>query len=555
MQLRYYQREACDAVFDYWRNGGGNPLIDLATGTGKSLVLATLCKELIEAYPSVRILMLTHVRELVSQNAQALLRAWSQAPLGINSAGLGRRDRHSQILYASVQSVAKDDAYSIGERHVVIVDEAHLIPKSGAGQYLQLIGRLRERTPDLRVVGLTATPYRLGTGRLDRGEGAIFNKVVYQYGIAKGVDDGFLSPLISRATGQIIDVSKVGKSGGEFKADALEQACNVDKITQAACDEIIERGKGRRAWLAFCSGVLHSQAVRDALLARGISCGTVSGETPKGEREAIFRAFKDGRLQALTGCQVFTTGFDAPRVDLIAMLRPTLSTSLYVQMLGRGTRIAEGKKDCLVLDFAGNVRRHGPVDAVTIRGAKEAGSVAEDSVRAKECPDCETLVAVAATECPNCGHEWPRDITPKHDRTADKESAVMSREIVDRWLTVSYVSAHVHAKDGKQSMRVEYLCGKSIYREWVTLDHIGYAKAKAQKWWRSVVSDNAPLSVKDGVSRFRDEAHIAAIQIERDGKYWRVCAWRVYGAQGRLMEVDRDLKARHAALQLMEAAE
>jgi DNA repair protein RadD len=549
MKLRPYQQAAVDAVFDFWDRGGGNPLIDLATGTGKSLVIAALTKRLVEEC-GARALMLTHVRELVSQNVAELLRAWPAAPVGINSAGLGRRDRRAQILFASIQSVARETAETLGERHVILVDEAHLIPRAGAGQYLTLIGKLREAVPDLRVIGLTATPYRLDSGRLDKGDGAMFDEVVYTYNIAQGVADGFLAPLSSRATGSVVDISKVPRRGGELVSGAqLESA--VSSITQAACDEIVARGSDRRSWLIFCDSVANAEVVRDLMRARGVTCETVTGETPKAQRDSIFAAFKAGRIRALSGCQVFTTGFNAPGVDLIAMLRPTLSTSLYVQMLGRGTRLADGKSDCLVLDFAGNIMRHGPVDAVTVKGGPSSGGdgkVAVDSVLAKACPTCETLVSTRVYTCPYCGHEWEKPQEPKHAAQADRDAAVMSREIVNRWLPVRSAHARTHVKGERVSLRIDYEVGMKVYSEWVTLEHDGRAGTWAQKWWRVIMAEQAPQWVSEAVDAFKSD-RIIAIQIARDGEYWRVVAWRVKRPDGRIVEIDSKLNTRPAALQ------
>jgi len=557
--LRPYQEEAISSIIDYWAGGGGNPLCDMATGTGKSIVISTLVRRLIEADPDVRILMLVHVKELVQQNANALLRSWPQAPVGINAAGLGRRDKRSQILYASIQSVAKEDAHSLGPRHVIIVDEAHLIPKSGNGQYRKLIDKMKLAMPGLRIAGFTATPYRLDSGRLDDGGDALFDDVVCSYDIGRGVDDGYLSPLTCRRTGAVIDVSEVKCAGGEFVAGALEAAVNKDIVTQAACDEIVSKGADRRAWLAFCAGVAHAEAVRDALRARGIHAEMVTGETTKGDRDRIIRDFREGRIKCLTNANVLTTGFDAPICDLIAMLRPTLSTSLYVQMLGRGTRLNEGKADCLVLDFAENVRRHGPVDAIHISGrsvkSDGGGRTEVDAVKAKACPHCETLVSVRVYECTGCGYEWERPAEPKHHARADTDAAVMSREIVNRWLQVASVDAARHEKPGSiPSMRVEYYVGVTEYREWICVEHPGFAGAKAAKWWRSIVGTPAPASVADGVARLADEAHILAITIQRDGKYWRVSGWRVRRPDGRIVEIDDKLNARPVALQIVREA-
>ena len=413
--------------------------------------------------------------------------------------------------------------------------------------------------PDLRIVGFTATPYRLESGRLDDGEGSIFDKTVYSYDIGQGVDDNWLAPLVSRATGQIIDVSGVARRGGEFVAGALERAANIDAVTQAACDEIVTRGSDRRSWLAFCAGVDHSYAVRDALRQRGVSVETVTGETSKGERDAHIRAFREGRLRCLTNANVLTTGFDAPSLDMIAMLRPTLSTSLYVQMCGRGTRLADGKRDCLVLDFAQNVRRHGPVDAVTVAPRvsekSDVGKVSIDAVQAKVCPSCEMLVSIRVYTCTYCGHEWEKP-APKHEAKADRDAAVMSRELRDAWLPVQHVFAAPHEGPSGLSLRIEYTVGFTTYREWVLIGRPGYAGAKAGQWWRAIIGTPVPESVAMASQHVREELRVSAIQVTRDGQYWRVTAWRSRRPDGRIVETNSKFESQPVALSVVkEAAE
>ena len=544
MELRPYQNEAVDALFDYWNKGGGNPLIEMATGTGKSLVIASATKRLLTDYPGLRVVMLVHVRELVEQNAQALLRAWPQCPLGINSAGLGRRDRHSQVLFASIQSVFRDDGYSLGERHLVLIDEAHLVPTAGEGMYRTFLDNLRQREPDLRVCGFTATPYRLGSGRLDQGHDRLFDKTVFNYGIAQGVKDGYLTPLIAKGTSAEINVAGVKRRGGEFVAGSLEAAADNASLIDAACSEIIERGADRKSWLLFCAGVSHAMNVRDALRAKGIEAAVVTGETPSGERASIFRDFKAGRIRALCGMNVFTTGFDAPGVDLVAMLRPTLSTGLYVQMLGRGTRLAPGKTDCLVLDYAGNVRRHGPVDDVSVsRGKssnaseKEAG-VTPETVRARLCPECGTYNSLAARFCIECDYEWP----VKHEKAADVTPIMASRG--PAWVPVTDVQLFKHVKqDSPISLRVEYQCGMQVHREWVCFEHRNYARLRAEAWWRMFDGKGpAPGTVAEAMGRAAELALPCAVTLKRDGKYWRVAGYR-FDKGSSFLEFDENYKA------------
>ncbi len=484
--LRPYQQESIEAILSYWSNGGGNPLVDLATGTGKSMVIAKLTQDLLAAYPDMRVLMLTHVKELVQQNFLALLKVWPDAPAGMYSAGLGRRDAHHRITFASIQSVY-NKARLLGRRDLILIDEAHLVPLNGEGMYRRLLDDLHGIQPDARVAGFTATPYRLDTGRLDEGSTRLFDKVVYDYGISQGITDGYLSPLISKASAVEIDISKVERRGGEFVPASLESAS--DAITAEAVGEICQFGADRKAWLIFCSGVKHALHVRDAIRCSGISCETVSGKTPDGERDSIIRRFRAGEIRALTNANVLTTGFDVPQVDLVAMLRPTLSTSLYVQIVGRGTRKAQGKENCLILDFAGNVRRHGPVDAVSVLpksgGEGKEGRVSVDDVRAKECPGCQELVALNTHQCKFCGHEWPHDEKPKHEAQAENQVGILSTEAVPpTMLPVVDWRFERHQKLGSpDSVRVVYLAGLASYPEWLAFEHGGYAQRKACEWW------------------------------------------------------------------------
>ena len=534
IELRPYQAESIDAVLDYWQGGGGNPLVDVATGLGKSVVIAKLTRDLCERFPEMRVIMLVHTKELVAQNYQALIRLWREAPAGIYSAGLGRRDTSQRIIFGSIQSLFRQDAYSLGPRHLVIVDECHLIPNGGDGMYRTLLTKLRERVPDLRVCGFTATPFRMDSGRLDGGKERLFDKTVYSYGIAKGIEAGWLSPLVSKAGATEIDVSGVGKRGGEFISGALEAAADIDHITQGAITEMQRYGAERRSWLVFCTGVKHAEHVAEALRKRGVTAKAITGETPAGDRDRAIADFKAGRLRCLTNANVLTTGFDAPSVDLIAMLRPTLSTGLYVQMIGRGTRLAPDKSNCLVLDFAGVIRRHGPVDTVEVRPKKEGGSAAAgvsvDTVRAKTCPTCQSLVALNASVCPDCGHEWPHKERPKHETTAD-DTPILSKDLkalapvdlpVERW------SHARHTKLGSpDSLRVTYFAGLLSYNQWIAFEHQGFARRKAEQWWRVHGGQfPIPATVADALNRVGELSMPTSILTKNAGKWPEIVGHR-----------------------------
>jgi len=388
MELRPYQRAAIDGITSYFEHMHGNPLVVMPTGTGKSVVIAGFVREAFEGWPDTRILMLTHVKELIAQNFAALIRSWPEAPAGIYSAGLNKRDIGAQILFAGIQSIAKK-AYHVQRCDLVLIDEAHLIGRGDAGMYRKFLSDLHQINPQLKVIGFTATPYRMDSGMLHHGEGRIFTDIAYEAKILEMFEAGYLSPVTTNPTTTTLDITGVGTRGGEFIAGQLEKAVMAGDQTALAVQEIVTLGRDRGSWLAFCTGVDHAIQVRDEIRKHGIDCETVTGETPPAERDRMLRAFKAGKLRALTNANVLTTGFDAPGVDLIALMRPTKSVGLYVQMIGRGTRLAEGKEDCLVLDFAGNVTLHGPIDKIDVQ--KNAKTAGDGEAPKKECPQCAVM--------------------------------------------------------------------------------------------------------------------------------------------------------------------
>ena len=225
-------------------------MIVLPTGAGKSLVLAAICQELIEQYPTLRICVVSHIRELLSQNYQELIRLWPNAPAGLFSAGLGKRDTHTQILICGIQSVWNKTKL-IGSFDVLLIDEVHLVSKNNQTTYGKFITALRQDTPDMRIVGLSASPWRLDSGQLDRGKDRLFDKIVYEANVRDLIEQDYLCPLISKATATMLDVSKVGKRGGEYISGELEIAVDVDWIVKAAAKEMAHFGQDRRRFFVF----------------------------------------------------------------------------------------------------------------------------------------------------------------------------------------------------------------------------------------------------------------------------------------------------------------
>jgi DNA repair protein RadD len=521
MRLRPYQTDAIDGLFDYFETNYGNPLVVMPTGTGKSVVIGGFIQTTFDHFPGTRIVMLTHVKELIAQNFAALIRMWPGAPAGIYSAGLNKRDIGAEILIAGIQSIHKK-AYHVQRCDIVLIDECHLIGRAAGGMYKQFIDDLRSINPLLKVIGFTATPYRMDSGRLHEGEGALFTDIAVNIPILDMFKQGYLSPVTTQPTTTHIDLTGVRTQGGEFSAGDLERASMAGETINLAVNEIVTLGADRRAWLIFCAGVKSALETRDAIRAHGITCETVTGDTPAGERDRILRDFKSGKLRAVTNAAVLTTGFDAPIIDLIALMTSTKSKGRYVQIIGRGTRLCDGKEDCLVLDFGGNVDRHGPIDLIDGDPYKKKG---DGAAPVKKCPECDKENYAGVRFCIECGFEFPPPETDIADKAS--EAAIISTQAVATWVDVDAVSYRLHAKEGKPpSMMADYQCGLTRHREWICLEHTGTPREMAAKWWMAHSADPLPKNVGDALALAPNFRKPTAIRVKPDGKYMRIQSHR-----------------------------
>jgi len=267
LTLRPYQQAAVAAIYGYFEVRSGHPLIVIPTAGGKALVMAAFIESVLKAWPDQRILIVTHVRELIAQNHAEMLTLWPGAPAGIYSAGIGRRDADARILFAGIQSVHKRAA-EIGHADLVLVDEAHLIPGSSNTMYRRLLDDLTGINPKLKVIGFTATPFRLDSGMLHQGDDALFTDIAFEVPVRDLIDAGYLSPLVSKEPRTRLSVAGVGTRSGEFIARELQAAVDTEAITRAAIDEVIAFGADRTSWLAFKAAVDHASHVAGAETAR-----------------------------------------------------------------------------------------------------------------------------------------------------------------------------------------------------------------------------------------------------------------------------------------------
>jgi len=467
--------------------------------------------------------MLTHVKELIEQNAEKMRLHWPGAPLGIYSASVGKRQLGEPITFAGIQSV-RDKAKLIGHIDLIIIDECHLVNHKDEGGYRKLIGELIAVNPALRIIGYSATPYRLGHG-LITDKPALFDDLLTPVSIEELVFKGYLATLRSKITKAKLDVSGVKKRGGEFIESELQAAVDTDDKNQAVVHEVMGLAGERKAWLFFCAGVKHAEHVAEVLRQRGVTAECVTGETPKKERERMLADFKAGRVRALTNANVLTTGFDYPDIDLVVMLRPTMSASLYVQMAGRGMRVKSHTDHCLVLDFAGVVESHGPI--TNVQPPKKGGD-GNGEAPVKVCDHCGELVHISVMLCPSCGEQFPEPVKKSMVLRNDDIMGLDGQELeVTSWTW----RKHISKASGIEMLAVTYYGGLSDtpITEYLPIMHEGYAGQRAMSQLLSIANSASivpgGLNVKtmeEMVQNMNNATPPEWIEYRKDGKFFRV---------------------------------
>ena len=528
---RPYQDEALDALDMHLGAKPTNPCVVIPTGGGKSALIAWAIQRWKLAYPPLRVCVLAHRKELVSQNSRELAEFWPTADIGIFCAALRQRDYDASILYASIDTIHNKWG-DLKPFDVIIVDEAHRIPARGEGKYRSFIAGCQTFNADLRVVGFTATPYRLGMGSICHRD-HLLHEVCYDANVADLIGAGFLCRLRSRISASQPDIANVRRNGrGDYIEDSLSEAVDVPEVVQAAVAEIVTimRAENRKSAIVFCVDMAHCEHVSLEFRKYGIDAPYVTAKTTVARRDQLAAGFVAGRYKVLLNINVYTEGFNAKRVDCIALLRPTLSRGLYVQMVGRGLRLHPDKTDCLILDFAHCIEEHGPIDLPD-----------DGDTRVIKCEDCGDVFSRAIRVCPHCGWEIPAKEVERaeaeerkrklHERQASKAS-ILSGEPEE--YDVDDVTCHVHRKSGMpDSIRVEYRCNMTVFSEWVCLDHDGFAGQKARAWWarrfgrEEAAKVTVASAMQDMLLNERIKDVTATITVQREGKLTNVIRHRL----------------------------
>lgn len=434
-------------------------------GAGKSFLIAEMARLETEDREG-RVLILTHVGELVQQDAEKCEKIIGARP-GIFCAGLGGKETGGLVIVASIQSFARDPL-AAGEFTLILVDEAHLVNPNGDGQYNKVFAA----HPRADIIGFTGTPWRLQSGPI-YGDERFFDKVSVTISIAEMQALGRLVPIATKAR-TLMDAKDLKVIGGEYDTDQQEQTIDPAQVVRALEQHTAER----KRVIVFVPGISSGQRLTCALREAGHSAAEVYGHTDRGVRDHAVQEFANGGVKYLVNAGVFTTGYDNPDIDCVVLLRRTMSSALLIQMIGRGLRTSpSAKQDVLVLDYGGNFTIHPHINDIQPPPyTKEKTAVKKPLQRI--CESCETLNAAGAKVCSACGKPLaaaaPRDL--KFGTPGDMATKAQHEGRIQAWKAYAESTKRVKAKPVSAAVMF-----KSKFGSWPT-PAIGTEAGHSFKW-------------------------------------------------------------------------
>lgn len=506
IQLRPYQERAVSVLIKHMQDFPTSaPILVAPCAAGKSVMLAALAERLVKTSTGM-FLIITHRRELVAQTAGKLP---SHMNVGVFSAGLGRKELH-RVTVAGFQSI-RTQVSKLPKVAYIAIDECEYASKG----YKEFIDQVKERSPGVRVLGCTATPFLGDANRtalhLVPANKAIFTGIGAEITITELLRDGYLSPLTPYQGRVHLDTSgvRVDSRTGDFAQAELQAAVDVDELNERVADEIVTIFAERSSVGVFAAGVSHAEHIRDALRRRGESAEMVLGDTATGERDRIIERFRAGKLKFIVGVDVLLVGWDAPVLNGLAILRPTLSGRVHVQALGRGMRLHPGKTDCLVADFVGNTDHHGPINEIEGNPPRLKTG---DAVT-KICPECFSICLAGLKLCPTCGFEFEFQAHDNAQQFDPVTGLIISSSIKNSDGTVTHVVDRVQYEirrtvAGDPALVASYLSpGRAtpVASEYLNLWHhkASVVARDSERWLRrqKFAGGSVPVSAQEALAR------------------------------------------------------
>ena len=515
---RDYQQEIVDKTWlAICENLESKPCIVAPTGAGKSWIIAMLAKKVVDK--GGRVLVLAHRTELVEQNSKKNLGLYTT----IYAAGINKRDLLGDVVIASRDSLTQSFEKKLSNQifNVIIIDEAHRVNNNNKGGYRALFEFLLKQNSKTRFIGLTATPFRL-TGKINqsiikttkKGDERFFTRLISVVDTKELIQKKFLSNLVAYADKKSIETDSLAVDKfGDFDK---EQATNkYSSLIRMHVKSLLTQISERKQIIIFCCTVEHCLLLETELVKNGMSPAVITAKTLPILRKGLIEDFKNGKIRILIGCNIFTEGFDAPGIDCVVLFRPTKSAALYLQIVGRGLRIADNKKDCLVLDYGGNVARHGRIDEIKIfqDSIKKVGAGGEPKIchecdfinlsTARECEKCKTLLVIE-TERSAIQDDIKKDFSLLNLISDDSQNND-SREIEIKSIRFKkhQKKASPGDKDTDFTLRVEFFESElgffnttsPIKIDWHCLNHEGFALKKAMISLKEELGITPPASV------------------------------------------------------------
>lgn len=508
MQLRPYQQEAYVAAIAAL-GAGQHPVLQLATGTGKSLIIAAIASHYKEL--GKRAWVLTHVQQLVKQNAATYERYTASKP-GIVCAGLNAKDVNEAVTFGTIQSML-GVLPVIQAPDVIIIDEAHRVPHNEGEP--TLYETILRRYPAAQRVAMSATPWRMDNGIIyGQGEQFWFDTLAYNYTVPRAVQDGWLCPLVGVEAAFQLDLEDVGVNGDFIQSEVGDKQMN--DWLESMAESLRPLAESRKHFAVYCPTITSAMRAANAIKkVTGWTTDVMAGSMTGPAREETLDRFERGLTRVLCSVDMITTGFDFPALDCIVCLRPTLSSSLWVQIQGRGTRLHDSKKNCLVLDFVGNLQRLGGVDMYDTFYRQRVEGVAPEEV-----PATPTKPYVKKERKVYPGVRTIKPIDPMTGLEAGADSVLK--------VTVSNVSCvalPTRRNPTQPVLLVQYAC---VTAEGARLDASTFISTETptlqtvEFFKRRSLAVNLPSPARSLSWQLKGARQPVAITVRKSGRYWNV---------------------------------
>lgn len=542
MELRPHQTDAIETMWAAIKKQI-NSLMVCPCSFGKSLVLAKLTQRLLEADPSYRVMYLVDREVLVSQLRDGIVAYCPELAdkIGIVCASVTSSPCHDQrITIASRQSVVNHIA-GIEPVQAIIADECHLyaVPRvnTAPDQFARIVLALREKNSRTRFIGCTATPYRLSDGYIygshnKPGSLPYWEKIDYECKVAILLDGGYVSPLIGKVAvsdSMVSDLSRVGLVAGDYNIGQLDAMMTKDVYLTGAVDAWKAHLHDRKKTAMFCVSIEHAEAAAQAFSDNGIPAIAVHSKMSPVESFAAMESLKNGSYKVYTSVGKLTTGMDVPDIDAIILARPTKSTALAKQILGRGMRLHEGKENCYVIDMVGITNEFGTdLDRLRVVVPKIADDNLAQEKSLKKCVMCQTEMAVGAVECPECGYIY--EVLLREAQAKELRDIEWARKTAPVEMGITYVSAEVitSKKSGKRLLRLMFTGDDNHWRPtrcslWICFPGDGYTqyacKKGKERWSGLFPTVEFPNTADEAITFYDDMSAPLFMVVDKSGEY------------------------------------